>query len=316
MAAGMYAYQGAWIIPFLAAAAALHLLLDRLAEPARSHPQQWSASHRRSVPLPALTAMLLVLPLAWFFWQHPDLLLLRPTQLAIVGETGSPADSSLGGNVWASDQDVRARRRRPATSTRVAICPARRRSACGRRCPSTSVLSSPSFASADRPTPSRLLGLIGLLLPGVFSEYAPHFHRMLGAAAPVALLCGMGLDWLVAAGRRVRSDAAPASTRTQRRGQESCRRLRWSSRCSSRRRASSARDYFVRWAALPDLYYAFDEGLWELGQCDRTTCAAEMPVYITPQGADHATLAFAWRRAPGLGGHGRRSPSMAATSFR
>ncbi len=48
-----------------------------------------------------------------------------------------------------------------------------------------------------------LLSLVGLLLPGIFSEYAPHFHRVLGAAAPAALLGGMGLDtmarWIDAA---------------------------------------------------------------------------------------------------------------------
>ncbi|MEZ4679205.1 MAG: hypothetical protein R2932_33800 [Caldilineaceae bacterium] len=41
-----------------------------------------------------------------------------------------------------------------------------------------------------------LVGLVGLLVPGVVSEYAPHFHRILGATAPTALLCALGLDWL------------------------------------------------------------------------------------------------------------------------
>jgi hypothetical protein len=55
----------------------------------------------------------------------------------------------------------------------------------------------------------------------------------------------------------------------------------------------SARAYFVRWATLPDLFYAFDAGLWDVGQW-----VAEQPdnaIYISPQGDNHATLAFAWR---------------------
>ena len=39
--------------------------------------------------------------------------------------------------------------------------------------------------------------LVGLLLPGIFSEYAPHFHRILGVAAPVALLCAVAAGLVV-----------------------------------------------------------------------------------------------------------------------
>ena len=54
----------------------------------------------------------------------------------------------------------------------------------------------------------------------------------------------------------------------------------------------AARDYFVRWAALPDLFYAFDTGLWQIGQeLARQPSAAV--TYLTPRPADHPTLAFA-----------------------
>ena len=131
------------------------------------------------------------------------------------------------------------------------------------------------------------MGLAGLLLPGVFSEHAPHFHRILGVAAPPLLLAGIGLDWLWQRVARVTASAASP---------------RWANAGAASlvvvllvgAGVTSARDYFVRWAGLPDLYYAFDEGLWALGQLT-DDLAEEMPVYITPQGADHATLAFAWR---------------------
>jgi hypothetical protein len=126
------------------------------------------------------------------------------------------------------------------------------------------------------------LSLAGLLLPGVFSEYAPHFHRILGAAAPVALLCGVGLDGVWRAWH--------SASRTG---------LRWLGPSVAALllifgAATSAREYFVRWANLPDLFYAFDAGLWDVGRW-----VARQPnntIYISPQGDNHSTLAFAWRK--------------------
>ncbi len=56
---------------------------------------------------------------------------------------------------------------------------------------------------------------------------------------------------------------------------------------------TSARDYFVRWAALPDLYYAFDQGLWDVGRWVAEQ-PDDMPIFLSPRPAEHATLAFAW----------------------
>jgi hypothetical protein len=60
---------------------------------------------------------------------------------------------------------------------------------------------------------------------------------------------------------------------------------------------NSAQDYFVRWANLPDLFYAFDAGLWDLGQWIAKQRSGNA-IYISPQGENHATLAFAWRDRP------------------
>jgi hypothetical protein len=100
-----------------------------------------------------------------------------------------------------------------------------------------------------------LLGVVVLILPGVLSEYAPHYHRVLGASTPVAVVAAVGLDALW------RLWATRDATRT---------RLAWVGWVSVLLVAAgafiAARDYFTRWAALPDLYYAFDEGLWAMGQ--------------------------------------------------
>ena len=232
-------------------------------------------SRRRvqGLTLAALVAAILVAPLAWFLLRHPDLLLLRPSQIAATGQEA--ASTGFWQNTWATLRmfwpfgatgDLDPRRNLPGT-------------------PALSLwLAAPFFVGVGmavwrtlhgRPAHAILLvGLAGMLLPGALSDNAPHFHRIVGAAAPVALLVALPLDWLwhrsslIARLLVVILLAAAA--------------------------ISSARDYFVRWAALPDLYYAFDAGLWDLGRwiADQP---AETPIYLTPRSAEHPTLAFALR---------------------
>ena len=310
LAAAMYAYQAAWVIPLLMVGVVGHLVTverrqlkihnsqftienSRL-DATRSRPPifnlQSSISPAQSlgILLTALTAAILFAPLAWFFLHNLDLVFLRPTQLAVVGETGSPADSSVWANVWATAKmfgpfgqpgDLDPRRNlpgAPALNLWLAI-------------PFYAGLLIALWRVASPAYSIPLIGLVGLLLPGVFSEYAPHFHRFLGAAAPVALLMGVGLDAVWRWGREVKKSGF-----SQKSGF-----FRWLAAAMIAGLlilggATSARNYFVRWAALPDLFYAFDAGIWELGQ--RTAALAPQgPVYITPRGEEHATLAFAWR---------------------
>ena len=218
LAACMYAYQGAWIIPLLMIPVTLHLWLHTRWQtqgvpetrnrpsgsnvvprprnrPFTIHNSQFTIhnSPLTASLLAALIAILLVLPLLWFFLQNPDLLLLRPTQIAVTGAASSIAPASAWDNVRASvlmfvpigqTGDLDPRRNLPGAAALngwqaipfwlgvgIAIWRVR----------------NPAYSIV-------LIGLVGLLLPGVFSEYAPHFHRVLGAAAPAALLCGLGLD--------------------------------------------------------------------------------------------------------------------------
>lgn len=270
LAAGMYAYQGAWVIPFLTAAGALVLLGTawRQGQPIRR--QRWVG-----LGITAVVAAALFAPLGWFFSQNLDLVLTRPAQLSIVGSTTSPADNSLGDSIWATVKmfgpfgqpgDLDPRRNLPGA-------------------PALSLwLAIPFYAGllialwrVTRPTYSLILiGLVGLLLPGVVSEYAPHFHRILGAAAPVALLCALGLDWLW----------------QWRPGRNSL--VRWAAvGLLAIGALVEAQLYFVRWAQLPDRFHAFDVGLWAVGQ-QLAAAPPGMPIYLTPRTADHATLAFAW----------------------
>ncbi len=295
-AASMYTYQGAWVIPFLMAVNALLLLLFTRAQKNRNMsgesttkngaihfdtsqpPERVSADaslrrHVQGLTLAALVAVVLVAPLAWFLLRHPDLLLLRPSQIAVTGKEA--ASAGFWQNTWATLRmfwpfgatgDLDPRRNLPGA-------------------PALSLwLAAPFFVGVGmavwrtlhgRPAHAILLvGLAGLLLPGALSDNAPHFHRVVGAVAPVALLVALPLDWL---------------------WHRSLLILRFVVVILLAAAAfSSARDYFVRWAALPDLYYAFDAGLWDLGRW-----IAEQPpetsIYLTPRSTDHPTLAFAWR---------------------
>ncbi len=290
LALGMYAYQGAWVIPFVVAASALHLIW------------QDRAALRSKLPrlgVAAGVAMLGVTPLIWFFTQRPDLLLLRPAQLAIVGQTASSADATVGGAIWATLKmfgpfgqpgDMDPRRNLPgapalnlwqAIPFYIGLILAVMR------------LARPALALP-------VIGLVGMLLPGMISEYAPHFHRVMGAAAPVALLAGLGLDaiWRAAAQRNLAWFGQAAAILLVALGT-----------------GVAARNYFVRWASLPDLFYAFDMGLWEVGRWIAAQ-PEDQPIYITPRGAEHATLAFAWRKraAPPVSFDGRHAFPLTAAA--
>jgi hypothetical protein len=282
LALGMYAYQGAWVIPPFIALSALYLLwADRDERERRG--RRW-----RGLLLAGVLAVVGVLPLVNFFLQQPDLLLMRPAQIAIVGQTASPADSTVTNAFWAtlkmfgpfgSPGDLDPRRNIPGAPALnlwqaipfylgllIALWHSRR------------IRIEPVMALP-------VISLVVLLAPGMISEYAPHFHRVLGAAGPTALLCGIGLDGIGRAANRLQIPAMRligpviavllivAGTLT------------------------SAYGYFVRWANLPDLFYAFDTGLWELGQWVAQQPSGEA-IYISPQGENHPTLAFAWRDPP------------------
>lgn len=279
LAAAIYAYQGAWVIPILAAILVVHLGLSDRGRLAARWPGLLAA---------AGVALLLVSPLAVSFWQYPELLLLRPSQIATVGQEGA-APAGLAANIWATLRmfgpgqtgDLDVRRNLPGAPALnlwqaipfylglgLAIWRMRR----------------PVYALP-------VVGLAGLLLPGVLSEYAPHFHRILGAAAPAALLTGLGLAWLWQQGSvRWRQGALRNKAGLALMGAVVLMLLAGG--------VATVRGYFVRWATRPDLFYAFDVGLWEIGRwiADQP---AETSIYLTPRSTDHPTLAFAWR--PGSG---------------
>ncbi len=289
LAASMYTYQGAWIIPFLMIPTVGVLLIGRSASQGDGTSRIANPKSRiANLFLTALVALLLVLPLGWFFWHNPDLLLLRPTQIA-VGVDANAAKATIAQEIWATAKmfgpfgtpgDFDPRRNLPGQAALDLFL----------ALPFYLGLAIALWKIRQPAYSIPLIGLVGLLLPGIFSEYAPHFHRILGAAAPVALLCGAGLDWLW----RFFADRRRASLVL----------VRWLAVLLLLGGGiTTVRDYFYRWAALPDLYYAFDVGLWEIGQW-MAAQPQQTPIFLTPRTLEHPTLAFA------LATKGQHSPPI------
>jgi 4-amino-4-deoxy-L-arabinose transferase-like glycosyltransferase len=259
----LYVYPAARLLPLVLAA-----IVGLIALTSRSLLRgRW-----RGLLAAAAIAVVVFLPMGWQWARNPDLLFLRTTQVV----AASPAQGSPGGNLLAAlgmfsfrgDQDPR---------NNVPGMPA------------LDVLMTIPFCLGigvalwrwRRPVYSSILlsGLI-LLLPTILSEYAPHFRRAIGAIPAVAMLCGLGLAVILG-----RPDA-PGIRRTARAAAVGAILLGSA--------LFGATAYFARWGQSPDLYYAYDQGLWEIGQYV-SGLPADETVLLTPRPASDATLGFAWR---------------------
>ncbi len=287
---GPYTYPAGRLYPVVVAAILfIAWLWPRLMRPTGADDVTATALRPRHVLLLAVIALLVFAPLAWQWVSNPDLVLLRSRQIAVVAE-GAGSTSPL------------------QTIVQHTLATAGMFSLAGDVDPRNNLPGRPVFDWFLAPffylglgltvwrwrtrTAAWLLAVFAIMLaPTILSEYAPHFRRALGALPMVALLTGLGLaaawDW-----------AATRPTLTA--GWPVWRRASFWLRaaisvCLLVSIGLAGRDYFDRWARSPDLFYAFDEGLWQLAQ-SVTDLPAASQVYLTPRPATHTTLAFAWRR--------------------
>ena len=302
VAASMYAYQAAWVIPPLMAPVMLLLLLQ---DPSTGtlqfsnlRIQAWlpRLRTRRGVGLgvTVLVTLLFLIPFIHYTWRNGDSVLLRQTQVAASGGAESDPSSTIWNDTvgtvlmyspFGAPGDQSFRRNIPGEPVlnlwqdllfflglAIAIWRVRQ----------------PGYAIT-------LMSLVALLLPGALSNHAPHFHRILGASGPTAMLCAIGLDWLWQWRRLTNDERRTTKANDVRRSSFVVRQLSWLSLLLLfLGGVTSIQDYFVRWAALPRLYYAFDTGLWQVGQ-QVAQLPPGQPVYITPRELVHPTLAFALR---------------------
>ena len=300
---GPYTYPAGRLLPVIAFILGVWLLVRRSREAGGQGIAAASGPRRVFAPLllAGMVALSVIAPLALNWLQHPDQLLLRSSQIAV-----GPAEATGGTplrNLTATLAMFNLRGDPDPRNNQPGL-------------PVLDVLMSIPFLIGlgvslwrwRRPAFSATLavGLI-MLIPTLLSEYAPHFRRALGAAPIVALLCGLGLAILL--GRRradpaTRPEEVPARLREDGVAPERIAagmdRLRWFGRVIIvvaillGATAYTAAAYFVRWGNSHAIYYAYDQGLWEIGQYVLGLPADEA-VYVTPRPATDMTLAFAWR---------------------
>jgi len=122
-----------------------------------------------------------------------------------------------------------------------------------------------------------------MLLPGIVSGDAPHFGRLIGLAVPLAIIMGIGAEWIY---------------------------ILANSRLENRYRSShlitgllllflfvvstgiTLRDYFIRYAEHPDLPSAFNLSDWQLGEY-AAGLPEEATIYLSPTQEEMATIHYA-----------------------
>jgi hypothetical protein len=294
----LYSYPAAWLLPPLVAAIVVYLVFT-------ARPRL--AGHWRGLAAAALLAALIALPLVLELAGHPGRVLQRAGQVAVAGSSGAEQGvlAAIGSNTlktlgmfsFTGDGDPRSNL--PGVP---AIDP---------------LLSIPFYLGAvlviwrwKRPAYGILLLAAAFMLAStVFSQYAPHFRRAVGVTPVIALLCAIGLGLILEPerselGRRIQSAwarrrAAHASPATEPQSAGLARPIRLMVVVGLLLGATllSIRTYFVVWGQSADLYTAYDEGLWQIGNYVKGL-PQDQSLLITPRPAGDATLAFAWREGP------------------
>lgn len=228
----------------------------------------------------ALAAALVFAPLGVHFLQHPASFSLRAGQVLLKGDPGRFLGNALeNASHWARaflfEGDTNPRNNlpgAPALTPWLAL-------------PWLVGLLQP-FGRRHRPPALFLVGWLAImLLPSILTDYAPSFQRAIGAVPPLCLLVGLGLyrmgAWVTdRVGRAWVGSLLVAVVLVGNAGQ-------------------SLHQYFVRWGQDNALYYAFDEGIYEIGEYMREATLAGEAVYLTPVRPDHATLHFLLRDVGG-----------------
>ncbi len=222
-----------------------------------------------------LAALVIMSPLLAHFVQHPRDFLLRTSQVTLVGGEGKTQGPSRLGEIFSNTKKVLGMFFLQGDMNPRNNLPGR---------PVFTWWAFPLLLAGLLMAFRRLGSNEGFLLwwafvmilPTWLTEYAPHFQRAIGAVPPVMALTALG---------------AEAFTRWFARGRVSP--LGWlvvllllSAEGFGGIRA------FKQWSQAPVLYYAFDEGLTEIGRYLTREGNEGSVFYLTPQDITHPTLRF------------------------
>ncbi len=126
-----------------------------------------------------------------------------------------------------------------------------------------------------------------MMLPSILSGDAPHFGRLVGAAAPVSILVALGAEWLI--GR--------FGDLFQRRHSIDKAHILALSLVATLLIVSAlwtGVDYFIRYASLPDLAADFYKADWNMGLFAANQ-GEQTDIYLSPTQEELATIMFALR---------------------
>lgn len=294
---GPYTYPAGRLLPVLAALLAGLALWWARRDRRRG---QGTSDPLRGLLIAGCVGLLVFAPLAVQWAQHPDQLFLRSSQISVGSESvaaGTPVQNMLATlGMFNLRGDVDPRSNVPGLPVLDLLL-------------SIPFLLGVGLLAWRVRRPAFMvwwLAAAAMLVPTVLSEYAPHFRRALGAAPLVALACGLGLAALLGQQGAVagaQADSAAAAGAGAPLGEalphpyDRLRRLGRAIVVAAILLGStiySVTAYFGVWGRSAALYYAYDQGLWEIGQYVLNLPADER-AYVTPRPAADMTLAFAWR---------------------
>jgi hypothetical protein len=210
-------------------------------------------------------AVVVAAPLLIFFAQNPDILLMRARQVAVLSP-GALWDSVLktfGGLVWRGDSNPRLNLPgRPLLDPLQSVL----------LVTGTVVL----LRRLRQPVSLFILLWTGMMLmPGLLSDYPPHFARLCGVLPPLVLLITLGgmtlTDGLHKLNRALAWGVMPAALLIT---------GIW-----------TAHDYFVSWPRVPDLLSTFDAGFRRTAEIIRDLPSG-VPVYLSPIDREYLTIRF------------------------
>jgi len=233
------------------------------------------AARRRPLLVTVLMALAVMFPLLFYFGHHPQDFLTRTSQVALVGGQGQMAAPNRALALMENGRRILAMFFFKGDANPRSNIPGR---------PVFTWFALPMFlagflSAVERRSLRRgflLLWLGVMLLPTLLTEHAPHFQRAVGSVPPLMLLMGVGTAALVRWGKRFHAPRV------------------WSILIALLLAGESVAGFvaFIRWASLPDLYYAFDEGLTRIARHIVTHPAQNDVVYLTPRDISHPTLRF------------------------